>query len=82
MHLHAFRIVADGERPHTDLSGFQGQTPPTQVTVEFFGCEHSSADAMCVALLNEPHLRQIGASTLQQFPEAAAASTVDYLIVR
>ena len=82
MHLHAFRIVAEGERPHAE-TGFEGQTPPTQLTLELFGCEHSTA-TLCEPLTAEPHRRHSvsAPSSMLQLTEAASAMRCDYVVIR
>ena len=81
--LQAFRIVCEGEKPHADLS-FEGQTPPTQLTVELFGCEHGSSTPLCVPLLDEPHRRHaVGTpSSMVHLSEAASAKRCTYLVIR
>ena len=81
--LQGFRVVCDGEKPHAELS-FEGQTPPTQLTLEIFGCEHGDSTTLCIPLLSEPHRRQgVGSpSTMVLLAEVAATTRCTYLVIR
>lgn len=80
--LRAFRIVAEGERPHGEIA-FEGQTPPTQVTLQLFGCEHGAA-SLCAPLLAEPHLRQDLSvpSPLHELADTVTQLRCNYLVIR
>ena len=82
VHLRAFRVVAEGERPHTEIR-FEGQTPPTQVALQMFGCEHGAA-TLCASMLGEPHLRQdlSTPSQLHMLNDEAATLRCNYLVLR
>jgi hypothetical protein len=82
-YLRAFRIVCDGERPHTELP-FCGGTPPTALTIEFFGCNSTEKKSLCTPLLEEPHRRKSFTipSTMETFCEKVAASPCNYLVIR
>lgn len=81
--LKRFRIVAEGERPHTEIP-FEGRTPNTSLTIELFGCQHGAGATLCKPLLDAPHRRQsiAGQSPLLVLNEAAASTPIDYLVVR
>lgn len=83
--LCALRIVSLGERPHPEIS-FEGQTPPTQVTVEVFGCEYGrdAGAETCVSLLDQPLQRQgVGVpSPLLALGRVATETMVDYVVIR
>ena len=81
VHVHGFRIVGDGERPHTELS-FEGRTSPALVTIELFGCEHGSGAVLCTSLLTEPHRHQVGPSMVHELVPSAANARINYLVVR
>lgn len=82
--IHAFRIVCEGEQPHPEIS-FQGQTAPTQFSIEIFGCKHgASAKSVCTALLSEPFERDNDSSPspmIRVVPEAADMP-IDYIVIR
>jgi hypothetical protein len=81
VHVHGFRIVGDGERPHTELS-FEGRTSPEIVKIELFGCEHGSGAVLCTSLLTEPHRHQVGPSMVHELVPSAANARINYLVVR
>jgi hypothetical protein len=82
VHLQFFRIVCDGECPHPELP-FSGETPPLQLTVELFACEHGS-DPLCTALLASPFLRSeiLAPSDRHAFSAAATLTRCTYLVIR
>jgi hypothetical protein len=82
VHLQYFRIVCDGECPHSELN-FSGETPSLQLTIELFGCEHGS-EPICTALLPAPFLRSemVGPSQMQALSAAAASARCTYLVIR
>ena len=81
--VHAFRIVAEGERPHPEIP-FEGRTAATSLTLELFGCRHGEAASLCKSLLDEPFRRQSLAapSPVNRAGELAATTPVDYLVIR
>ena len=82
VHIHSFRIVCDGERPHPEIP-FQGRTPNASLKIELFGCHHGKAK-LCAALLDEPHRRQNlnSPSPTCKLSEKATAMPINYLVVR
>ena len=81
--VHAFRIVAEGERPHPEIP-FEGRTATTSLTLELFGCRHGGAASLCKSMLDEPFRRQslTAPSAVNRAGELAATTLVDYLVIR
>ena len=79
-HIEAFRIVCEGERPHTEIS-FEGSSPAMQMGIEMFGCEHGSS-AICKTLLRESHQPVERPSPLQPLSEGAKLTRCNYLVIR
>ena len=81
--VRAFRVVCEGEFPHSEIS-FEGRTAPTVLTLELFGCRHGAKAGLCTALLAEPHRRQnlTAPSAIYALGEAAASTPIDYLVIR